>query len=146
MKGKKIPTIYSQFEINTILFYAAVIMFLPLILVITYIFDIDAHLDIDVFILWTIIVNFTITVVGTIILLVRKDHLKREVKANYRVEFIILAALSLFGLLGFVVFYDYLGGNRDYIANILVVLFAILLFALIFLGRKFFKFDYMKKK
>ncbi len=146
MKGKKLSPIYSQYEINTILFYGMMIMFLPLILVFTYIFDIDSLLDINLFILWSVITNFIFTLIGTVILLVRKDHLKRVVKANYRNEFFFLGLISIFGILGVVVFYDYMGGNRDYIANILVVIFAVLLFALIFLGRKFFKFDYMKKK
>jgi len=146
MKGKKITPIYSQYEINTILFYGMMILFLPLVLVFTYIFDVDSYLDINKFILWTVIVNFTISLIGTVVLLLRKDHLKRVVKANYRNEFFFLGLISIFGILGVVVFYDYMGGNRDYIANILVLIFAVLLFTLIFLGRKFFKFDYMKKK
>jgi len=93
-----------------------------------------------------LIVNFILIIVGTIGLIIKKDVLKRRVKPVYRIEFFYLLFLYSFGLLGFVVIYDYMGGNRAYIANILVVLFAGLLFLVIYLGRKFFKFDYMRKK
>lgn len=121
-------------------------MFLPVVLAFTYIFDIDTVVDINKFILIVSLVNISVVLIGAIVLLIRKDHFKRIVRPNYRTEFIYLAIVSLFGLLGLVVFYDYLGGNRDYIANILVVLFAFLVYVLITLGRKFFKFDYMKEK
>ncbi len=146
MKGTKKSLIYSQYEINTILFFATMILFIPLILVFTYIFDIDQKVDINIFILVTIIVNFILIVFGIVYLLLRKDHLKRVVKPTYRNEFIYLVITSLFGVLGFVVFYDYLGGNRDYIANILVFIGAGLVYIMLLLGRKFFKYDYMKKK
>lgn len=146
MIAKERKPIYSMFEIRTILFYATMIMFLPIILVFTYILDIDTLVDINLFVIYILIANGVILIAGTIGLIVRKDHLKRIVKANYQVEFVYLAVITIFGLLGFIVLFDYANGNRDYIANILVVLFVILLYVLIFLGRKFFKFDYMKKK
>jgi len=146
MRSNKRALIYSKFEINSILLYATMIAFMPIILVFTYIFDIDEHLDVNRFILLIEIINFVLMIVGSVALYLRKDHLKRQVSPTYRNEFIYLTALCAFGLLGFVVFYDYMGGDRAYIANILVFLFAILLYLLIFLGRKYFKFDYMRKK
>ncbi len=146
MIKKNKPPIYSQYEINAILLYATLIMFMPLILVFTYIFQIEKYLNINTFMLWLIIVNFTLILIGTVILLVRKDRLQRRVKANYRTEFFYLIFISIFGLLGFNVVYDYLGGDRQYIANYLIVILSILFFVLIYLGRKFFKFDFMKKK
>ncbi|MBU1145486.1 MAG: hypothetical protein KJ971_06505 [Firmicutes bacterium] len=138
--------IYSLYEISAILFYATMMMVMPIILVITYIFELDQTLNINTFIFWLIIFVFSLTLIGTIVLILKKDYLKRQVKPGYRSEYYYLVVISTFGLLGFIVFYDYLGGNRDYIANILVVLFAIIVFILIVLGRKFFNFDYMKKK
>jgi len=143
-KGKQL--IYSTFEINSILFYGTMMMFIPIILVFTSIIDLDTIVDINRFILICVFVNFGLMVVGTAVLIIEKDHMKRIVKPTYQKEFIYLVILSIFGVLGFVVFYDYMGGNRDYIANILVFIFAIMVYFLIFLGRKFFKFDYMKKK
>ena len=140
-KGK----IYSLYEIAVILFYASVIAFVPVVLVVTYIFDLDARLNIDTFILWLVIGAAIAGVIGSVILLWRKDHLKRRVKPAYRTEFIFLLFLSVFFVLGFVVFFDYLGGDRAYIANILILITVLLIYILINLGRTFFKFDYMKK-
>ncbi len=146
MIKKNKPKIYSQFEIDILLFYFSMILFMPIVLVFTYLFEVDTLLNINTFMLWLLIGNFILMAIGTVILAARKDLLKRRVKPVYRFEFIYLLFLFGFGLLGFIVVYDYMGGDRAYIANILVVLFAVLLFLVIYLGRKFFKFDYMKKK
>jgi hypothetical protein len=146
MIKKNKPTIYSQFEINSILMYGTLIMYMPIILVFTYIFEIDKYLNTNTFMFWLVISDFILIVIGTVILLLRKDHLQRKVKANYRGEFFYLVFLTMFGLLGFVVIFDYLGGNRQYVANYLLVLASIFLYVLIYLGRKFFKFDFMRKK
>ncbi len=140
------PKIYSQFEISIIIFYASMVFFLPIILVFTYLFEIDKVLNINIFMFWTLIANSIVTVLGTIYLIFKKDYLKRKVKATYRIEFFYLLFIAVFGLLGFVVIYDYLGGDRAYIANILVLIFALLVFSIIYLGRRYFKFDYIKKK
>jgi hypothetical protein len=138
--------IYSQFEIAVINFYATTIWLLPMILVFTYAFELDRKLNIDRFILWLLGAVFLVTVVGTVWLLIRKDQLKRRVKPGYRNEFLYLIFITAFGVLGFCVLYDYAGGDRAYIANILVFLCAGLVYLLLILGRKFFKYDYLKKK
>lgn len=146
MIKKDRPKIYSRFEISVILFYLSMIFFMPVVLVITYTFEVDQLLNINTFMFWLLIANVIIMVIGTFLLMLGKDSLKRQVKPTYRTEFIFLILLFSFGVLGLVVLYDYLGGNRAYIANILVVLFAALVYSLIYLARKYFKFDYMKKK
>jgi nitrate reductase gamma subunit len=90
--------------------------------------------------------NFVALITGTIILALNRDRLRRNVKVSYRNEYFYLIFLFVFGLLGFVVLFDNMGGNRAYIANILVVLFAGLLYLLIFLGRKYFNLDYINKR
>lgn len=140
------PKIYSQYEIDIIIYYASMIFFLPIILVITYLFEIDKVLNINIFMFWTLIANSIFIVLGSIYFVIKKDYLKRKVKATYRMEYFYLLFIAVFGLLGFVVIYDYLGGDRAYIANILVLIFAVLVFSIIYLGRRYFKFDYIKKK
>lgn len=146
MTLKNKTKIYSQYEISVILFFATMIMMLPCILVITFAVGLDERLNINTFMLWLIGLVFTVMIAGTVILLFRKDHLKRRVKAAYRNEYLYLIFLTAFGVLGFCVLYDYAGGDRAYIANILVIMCAGLIYLLLILGRKFFKFDYMKKK
>ena len=140
------PKIYSQFEISIITFYASMIFFLPIVLVFTYLFEIDKALNINTFMFWVLIANAITMVLGTLYLMIKKDYLKRSVKATYRLEFFYLLFLVVFGMLGFVVIYDYIGGDRAYIANIMIVIFSILAYLVIYFGRRYFKFDYMKKK
>jgi len=140
------PRIYSKYEINSILFYGTMILFMPLVLVFTYVFDIEYVLNINLFLLYLMISTFAITIFGSIWLLIKKDELQRRVKANYMIEFYYLVVITVFGLLGFVVLFDYLGGNRQYIANILILLLVLFVYILLRLGRKFFNFDYRKKK
>ncbi len=146
MDVKRKTRIYSQYEINVINFYASMIWLLPIVLVVTYVFEVDQLLNINQFIIWLAISNGIITLLGTVILLLKRDTMKRHVKAGYRNEFVYLLFICAFGLLGFAVFYDYMGFDRQYIANVLIVLAAFLVYILLNLGRKIFKFDYMKKK
>ncbi|MBN2504112.1 MAG: hypothetical protein JXB20_02090 [Bacilli bacterium] len=138
--------IHSEFEIRMILFYATMLLLIPNVLVVTYLFDIDQRVDIIEFIFWLLIGTLALSAIGTAILFMRRDFLKRRVKPTYRGEFIYLLFISAFGLLGIAVLYDYLGGNRQYIANVLIVVFALMLYILIMLGRRYFKFEYMGKK
>ncbi|NLF48213.1 MAG: hypothetical protein GX582_01035 [Acholeplasmataceae bacterium] len=141
-KGK----IFSQYEIITIMFYFTMVLLHPIILVITYLFDIASVVDVLKFSFWLMIGILSLTLVGGVLLLTQKDRLKRRVKPAYRNEYITLLFLSAFGLLGFAVLYDYLGGNRQYIANVLTAILALMVYVLIVLGRKYFKFDYMRQK
>ncbi len=146
MIKKDKPKIYSQFEINVLIFYSTVIFFMPIILVFTYLFEIDKSLNINTFMLWILSANLLLMFVGTVLIVANKDKMKRKVKAAYRGEFFYVIFLFAFGLLGFIVIYDYMGGSRAYVANILIVIFSALLYLLIYLGRRYFKFDYMRKK
>lgn len=146
MDVKRKSRIYSQYEINVINFFASMIWLLPMVLVVTYVFEVDQLLNINQFIFWLAISNAILTLIGTGVLLLKRDSMKRKVKAGYRNEFIYLLFVCAFGLLGFVVFYDYMGFNRQFIANVLIVMAALLFYILLKLGRRFYKFDYMNKK
>jgi len=146
MDVKRKTRIYSQYEINVISFYASMVWLMPIVLVVTYVFEVDRLLNINDFIFWLAISNFVVALMGTLILLLRRDRLRRKVKADYQNEFVYLLFICSFGILGVAVFYDYMGFDRKYIANVLIILVAILVYILLQLGRKFYKFDYMKKK
>lgn len=146
MIKKDRPKIYTKFEINAVTFYGTMILFIPLVLVFTYVFDIEKIIDTNLFLIILSITTAVITIIGTVILLIKRDSLKRQVKANYMYEFYYLVTIVVFGILGFVVLFDYLGGDRTYIANILILLVVIFVYILLKLGSKFFNFDYRKKK
>lgn len=146
MIKKERPKIYTKFEINSVTFFGTMILFIPLVLVFTYVFDIEKIIDTNLFLIILSITTAVITIIGTVILLVKRDSLRRQVKANYVYEFYYLVTIVVFGILGFVVLFDYLGGDRTYIANILILLVVIFVYILLKLGSKFFNFDYRKKK
>ena len=146
MIKKDRPRIYSKYEINSILFYGIVILFTPLILVFTYVFNIEKVIDPIIFLLIVLGANLVVALLGLLILFPKKDSLKRMVKPNYVFEFYFLVIISVFGILGMVVLFDYLGGNRQYIANILILIVVVFVYVLLQLGRKFFKFDFKKRK
>ena len=146
MIKKDRPRIYSKYEINSILFYGIVILFTPLILVFTYVFNIEKVIDPIIFLFIVLGANLVVALLGLLILFLKKDSLKRMVKPNYVFEFYFLVIISVFGILGMVVLFDYLGGNRQYIANILILIVVVFVYVLLQLGRKFFKFDFKKRK
>lgn len=139
------PKVYSQYEISIITFLSSMIFFLPLILVFTYLFEIDNILNINTFMFWTLIANIIILVIGSLYLAFNRDRLRRKVKAAYRGEYFYIVFIFAFSLLGFIVIYDYMGGDRAYIANIIVVVFFVMVYLLIYLGRRFFKIDFIRK-
>lgn len=146
MIKKNRPKIYSKYEINIVLFAATMLLFVPLILVFTYVFDINEVVRISLFLIILAASNLFFLITGGLFIYLNRDKLKRKVKANYLYEFYYLVAISVFGVLGFVVLFDYLGGNRQYVANFLIGLVVVFFYALISVGRKFFRFDYRKKK
>ncbi len=95
-----------------------------------------------------ILVGITVlfTIIGTIFLLIKRDKLKRMVKATYVQEFYYLVIISIFGILGLVVLYKYLGGSPEYIASILVLSLLLFAYVLLNLGRKYFNLNYGRKK
>ena len=142
MIKKDNPRVYSQYEISLITYIVSMIFFLPIILVFTYLFEIDNILNINTFMFWVLIANI---ILGSLYLGIKRDKLRRKVKATYRGEYFYIVFIFAFALLGFIVIYDYMGGDRAYIANIIVVLFSVMVFLVIYLGRRFFKIDFIRK-
>ena len=141
------PRIYSKYEINSIVFYWTMLLLLPIVLVFTYVFDtFTDNYDVRFYLLILVSIAVLFTIIGTIFLLIKKDKLKRMVKANYVQEFYYLVIISIFGILGLVVLYKYLGGRPEYIAIILVLSLLLFAYVLLKLGRKYFNLDYGRKK
>jgi len=123
------------------------LLLLPIVLVFTYVFDtFTNNYDVRFYLLILVSIAVLFTIIGTIFLLIKKDKLKRMVKANYVQEFYYLVIISIFGILGLVVLYKYLGGRPEYIAIILVLSLLLFAYVLLKLGRKYFNLDYGRKK
>lgn len=138
--------VYSRYEISLIMYVWTMLGFLPMSLIISYMLDLHLMYNpIDIILILLGINVFLGFVVG-ILIYVQKNKLKRQVKTHYKAEFIYIVFVSVFSLLGIVVLFDYLEGNRDYIANIIVFLAAVILVLLGLFGRKYFKLNYISRK
>ncbi|MGD9963929.1 MAG: hypothetical protein AB7E16_00930 [Candidatus Izemoplasmatales bacterium] len=140
------PRIYSKYEIRVILFYGTIILLIPLILVFTYVFNVDQDLNLNLYFLVLGSINIVALIAGTLILFLNRDKYKRQVKATYSSEFYYLLITSIFGILGIIVLYNYLNGPIKYIGNLFVILIVIFAYLLLHLGRKYFNFNYRRKK
>lgn len=138
--------VYSRYEISKIMFVWTMVGFLPMLLVISYMLDLHLYYDELIIIISISIVNAASIMIGVLVLFYERNRLRRQVKTHYRAEFIYIIFVSAFSLLGVVVLFDYLGGNRDYIANILVFLSSLVLVLLGYFGRRYFKLDYISRK
>ena len=140
------PRIYSKYEIRVILFYGTIILLIPLILVFTYVFNVDQDLNLNLYFFVLGSINIVALIAGTLILFLNRDKYKRQVKATYSSEFYYLLITSIFGILGIIVLYNYLNGPIKYIGNLFVILIVIFAYLLLHLGRKYFNFNYRRKK
>ena len=139
------PKIYSKYEINYIVFLYTMVLFVPLTLVFTYVFNIEYTFDLNILLLALLAIDVFITLIGVIFLRIKRDTLKRNVKINYQNEFYYLVIISVFGLLGFIVLYQYFFGITEYIPSIFVLLLVIFVYTLIKLGQKYFNLRYQRK-
>lgn len=145
MIKKERPRIYSRFEINLILFYVTMVFFTPSVLVFTFLFDLEYVFGLERFLLYLLGANLVIALVGSLWIFLKKDFLRRRVKATYHSEFYYLLTIVVFGLLGIVVLLNYYL-KPEYTANITILLLLIFAFILLRLGKKFFNVDIIKKK
>jgi len=121
------------------------VLFVPLILVFTYVFNIEYTFDLNILLLALLAIDVFITLIGVIFLRIKRDTLKRNVKINYQNEFYYLVIISVFGLLGFIVLYQFFFGITEYIPSIFVLLLVIFVYTLIKLGQKYFNLRYQRK-
>lgn len=137
--------VYSYYVIFNIVFYWLMLILLPVLLVISYAIDLHLLYKTNDIILVSLGLVVLVTMIGTIYMLIKRGKLKRIVKTHYQKEFVFLSFMNVLSILGFVVLYDYLGGDRNYIANILVIISAFLFVLLMYTGKRYFKIDYISR-
>ncbi len=87
MSHKKV---YNVFQINLIVFLVICIMLVPILSVISYLFDLHLQTSpVSVIIISTVIMGIFF-VTGLVYILITKDHFKRKLKASYQREFTIV--------------------------------------------------------
>ena len=137
--------VYNMFQINLIVFYVICIMLVPILSVISYLFDLHLYTSINsIMIIFTaMLLVFFIT--GLIYLLITKDHYKRKLKPSYQREFTIVLSVSAMGVIGLGVMFLYLGGPQLYVPHVIIPV-AIITFSLLYIvGTRYFNISLLRK-
>lgn len=135
------PNIYTVHQINIILFIITCIMFVPIIVVFSYIFDLQMMVD-PITILLVGAAGLVIFIgIGMLLLVFQRKRNYRSVKPSYHKEFSYLLFISALGILGFGIIFTYLGGPTNYIPHVVIPLFLSVYAALFIIGRRYFNVD-----
>jgi glucose uptake protein GlcU len=119
-------------------------LLVPIFIVVAYMFDLHLYTSTNYIVLIAAIVALAFFAIGLTFILLRRERTERTLKPSYYREFIILLSFSTFGVVGFGIFYTYLGGSFRYVPHVLIPL-SIVTFALdIVVGNKFFNVDIIR--
>ena len=138
--------IYPFYQIAKLLTIWSSIIFIPIVLVVSYILDLHLVYDVNHILLIVALLNILYALTSVLLLFVKKRRWRMIIKTHYQSEFVFLIFINVIALLGMVVLFDYLGGNRDYIANILVAVSAVVFVMLFYVGKHYFKMDFISRK
>jgi len=142
MKRKKI---YNLFQINLILFYTFCFMLVPILLVLSFIFDLHNITSINSIILVADIIAVVTFIVGLSYILITRDRFERKLKPSYQKEFLFLIVIVAFGVLGFTILFIYLGGLLFYVPHVIIPLFLIAYLILFIVGQKYFNMNLLRR-
>lgn len=137
--------IYTIFHINIILFIVISIMFIPIVSVIAFIFDIQEIIDP----LYIILAGASGLVIflgaGTLLLVLQRARYDRRVKPVYHREFSLIVFICSLGVLGSGIIFTYFGGPTKYIAHVIIPIFLLVFSGVIFIGRRYLNIDFSRR-
>jgi len=136
--------VYNLFQINLIVFYCVSFLLVPVFIVIAYLFDLHKYTSTNYIVLIASMIALIFFIIGLTYLLIRRDKLERVLKPSYRKEYFIIVIFSGLGILGFGIFYTYLGGSFFYVPHVVIPLFIVVYVLVTFLGNKFFNVKIIK--
>ncbi|MEC9484349.1 MAG: hypothetical protein UMR38_00565 [Candidatus Izemoplasma sp.] len=135
------PNIYTVHQINIILFIITSVMFVPIIVVFAFIFDLQTMIDpLTILLIGAAGLGIFIGM-GMLLLVFQRQRNYRAVKASYHKEFSYLLFISALGVFGLGIIFTYLGGPAKYIPHVVIPLFLGVYAALFFIGRRYFNVD-----
>lgn len=141
MKRKRV---YNQFQINLIVFYATSILLVPMFIVVSYMLDLHLYTSANYIVLIASIIALVFFIIGFTSILVFRKNTERKLKPSYYREFVILLACTTFGIIGFGIFYTYLGGSPKYIPHVIIPLFIVTYSVETIMGHRFFNVDIIR--
>lgn len=142
MKHRKV---YNEFQINLILFAITCIMLIPIVSVVSYIFDLQEYTSTSTILLVASALLIIFFVIGIIYILITKDKYKRRLKPSYQREFTTILVVCGFGILGIGIMFIYLGGPVFYVPHVIVPLFIGIYSFIFLIGDIYFNVRYIRK-
>lgn len=142
MKHRKV---YNEFQINLILFAITCIMLIPIVSVVSYIFDLQEYTSTSTILLVASALLIIFFVIGIIYILITKDKYKRRLKPSYQREFTTILVVCGFGILGIGIMFIYLGGPAFYVPHVIVPLFIGIYSFIFLIGDIYFNVRYIRK-
>ena len=136
--------VYNLFQINLIVFYVVSFSLVPTFIVAAYLFDLHEYTSTNYIVLIATSIALIFFIVGLAYLLLRRDRLERVLKPSYRKELLVVVIFSAFAILGFGIFYTYLGGSFFYVPHVIIPLFIGVYALNMFLANKFFNVDFLR--
>ena len=143
MSRKKV---YNLFQINIIMFYITCIMLVPILLVISYLFDFHVYTSVNSIILVASFVLLIFFVVGLTYLLITRPQFERRLKPSYQRELTVTIVVSVVGVLGLGILFMYLGGPSYYVPHVITPLGIIMYFILYFVGVRYFNVSLINRR
>jgi len=142
MKRKKI---YNRFQINLLVFYTLCFLLVPILLVISYIFDLHNYTSVNNIILIADVIAAVVFAVGLLYIFITRDKFERKLKASYQKEFLILIIIVAFGVLGIGILFIYLGGSLFYVPHVIIPLILFAYLILFIVGQKYFNMNLLRR-
>ena len=129
--------LYTIFHINIIVLIVSSVMFIPIVSVIAFIFDLQDFID-PLYIILAGASCLVIFVGASVILLVfQRSRYYRRVKPSYHKEFSLIVFICALGVLGSGIIFTYFGGPSKYIAHVIIPIFLAVFSVVIFIGRRY---------
>ena len=142
MKRNKI---YNRFQINLMVFYTLCFLLVPILLVISYIFDLHNYTSVNNIILIADIITAVVFAVGLLYIFITRDQFERKLKPSYQKEFLALIIIVAFGVLGIGILFIYLGGALFYVPHVIIPLFLFAYLILFIVGQKYFNMNLLRR-
>jgi amino acid transporter len=143
MQHKKV---YNAFQINVIVFSVFCIMLVPIMSIVSYIFDLHIVASTNLILLITGSITVVTFLVGIVYLLLTRDRYERRLKAIYQREFTILMITSGLGVLGLGILFLYLGGPALYVPHVIIPIGIAVFTGLYVLGDRYFNVSLLRRK
>lgn len=144
MKSRK--KVYSLFQINLIMFYITCIMLVPILVVVSFLFDFHLYTSVNSIILVASFILLIFFTVGLVYLLLTRQKYERKLKPSYQRELTITISVSVVGVLGLGIMFMYFGGPSYYVPHVITPLGIIMYFILYFVGVRYFNVNLVNRK